>query len=192
MLNIHDKNVTSQSIADFGANRVLGMDGSLMGYIQTGNPYDRRYFNEDKKDYFVKSKNNKKSKNKLKNSRIGKADKSKLIALITVAACALASCFLLYKKGVVKTLSFPKIKETLTKTFVSKPKELFGKISSKIAKNSAAENISKSSQIDKFNKRLKKTNLEYIKKRAENATTKAAKNALNEQSQVIENAISNI
>lgn len=35
-----------ESISDYGARRVLGMGGSLMGYIQTGNAYDKRYYHK--------------------------------------------------------------------------------------------------------------------------------------------------
>lgn len=37
----------NESIADFGARRTLGMNGSLVGYIQTGNAYDKRYYKPD-------------------------------------------------------------------------------------------------------------------------------------------------
>jgi len=30
---------------DYGASRILGTRGSTLGYINTGNPYDRRYYN---------------------------------------------------------------------------------------------------------------------------------------------------
>lgn len=40
-------NFNTQSIADFGANRILGIRGSIMGYINTGNPYDKYYYKKD-------------------------------------------------------------------------------------------------------------------------------------------------
>jgi len=34
----------NETVSDFAAKRVLGMNGSLRGYIETGNAYDKRYY----------------------------------------------------------------------------------------------------------------------------------------------------
>jgi len=58
---------SNHSIADYGAQKVLNMGGSLLGYINTGNPYDSRYFNkkEQKSDIFEKKTDKKTNKTPL-------------------------------------------------------------------------------------------------------------------------------
>ena len=52
--------INSQSIADFGAQRILGTSGSLTGYINTGNPYDPQYYKKNlPNDKFEKKSSNK-------------------------------------------------------------------------------------------------------------------------------------
>ncbi|MBR2069610.1 MAG: hypothetical protein IJ877_07625 [Candidatus Gastranaerophilales bacterium] len=81
--------IATQPVADFGAQRTLNMGGSVIGYIQTGNQYDKRYYKPRlKNDTFQ----NKKSKNRF--------DK-----IITISALALASAAVvagLVSKGKIK------------------------------------------------------------------------------------------
>lgn len=59
--NFTDNNSRFHSAADIGGRRVLGMGGSLTGYIRTGDPYNKDYYsggNTSKRGYAKKSKFN--------------------------------------------------------------------------------------------------------------------------------------
>ena len=36
-----------EPIADYGARKTIGMSGSLLGYINTGNAFDKNYYKQD-------------------------------------------------------------------------------------------------------------------------------------------------
>ena len=101
--------IDTQSIADFGAQRILGTPGSLMGYINTGNPYDKRYYKKD----LAQDKFEKKSSKKNNGLAIG----ASILAAGGIAAA------LLKKSGKIDFKCFNKIGNKL--------KDLFGKINFK-------------------------------------------------------------
>ena len=78
-----------EPISDFGAKRVLGMGGSLMGYIQTGNPYNKKYYKKGLgRDVFV--------------SKRQKTEKCKKIGAAALGAAAvIGSTYMLFKSGKV-------------------------------------------------------------------------------------------
>lgn len=74
-----------EPIADFGARRTLGVGGSVRGYIETGNAYDKHYYNKDTKpDSFEKA------------DKKGKA--GKIAGAIAAIAAAGAAIFVAVKK----------------------------------------------------------------------------------------------
>ena len=82
--------IMSESIADYGAKRVLGMGGSLTGYIQTGNAYDKRYYHKRPCNDTFQKKNSKK--------RFGK-----ILTAIAAGAAIIGGAFLFLKsKGKIK------------------------------------------------------------------------------------------
>lgn len=56
--NYRDRNLRFPSIADTGGRRILGMGGSLKGYIETGDAYNN--------DYYIGSKSKSRYKKKIK------------------------------------------------------------------------------------------------------------------------------
>ena len=56
------------SIADLGGKRILNMGGSLMGYIQTGNPYHKDYYKEDRDSFKRATENKANTKDEKKSS----------------------------------------------------------------------------------------------------------------------------
>ena len=56
--NYRDRNLRFPSIADIGGQRILGMGGSLKGYIETGDAYNN--------DYYIGSKSKSRYKKKIK------------------------------------------------------------------------------------------------------------------------------
>ena len=101
--------IETQSIADFGAQRVLGTPGSITGYINTGNPYDKGYYKKDLPvDKFEK-------KSSAKNTK-----KKKILLTGAVLALGAGAALLLGKKvkGGLEKLSGLK----------DKVKDLFSKI----------------------------------------------------------------
>ena len=100
----------SQSIADYGAQKILHMDGSILGYIQNGNPYDKAYYNKQSADEFVK---NKQTNNKL---NVNKGNVLKTIASGLVVFAGIASLVaLLKKKGNLKPIKSLNFKESFNK-----------------------------------------------------------------------------
>ncbi len=53
-MNRIDNNQNLQRISDFGAQRVLGIRGSLRGYIETGDKFDSFYYNKKNSESSVK------------------------------------------------------------------------------------------------------------------------------------------
>ena len=84
-----------ESVADIGGRKLLGMGGSLMGYINTGNQYDTRYYKVDNFDSFI---------NEEKKNITQKENISKVSILIGALALSAASVFSLIKgkKGVAE------------------------------------------------------------------------------------------
>ncbi len=198
----------SEPIADMGARKALGMNGSLSGYIHTGNPYNKHYYRKTTaRDTFV----GKKSKKKF----------DKLITAGVAGVLALAGLFLLYKKGKLPKINIklPEIKSlknipekikssAKNNKILDKFKSIFKKApvakptvaataanADSAVSTAAAEAASKvepviattSSQIDKFNKRMQGADLSYVQNRAKNATTHASKKALEQQVNIIQN-----
>ena len=80
-----------ESTSDYGAKRILGMGGSLMGYIQTGNAYNRRYYHKTPScDTF--------------NKRNSKKRFDKIITAL-VAGVGIIGSVLLFAKGKGKNLA---------------------------------------------------------------------------------------
>lgn len=103
MFNFYNYDINSEPIADYGAHRTLGMAGSLTGYIQTGNSFDKRYYKKPGEDIFESSKKKAKSK------------RNKIIAAVAIAIGAAICAYLLIKKGI--KIDFKKLS----------PKKLFSK-----------------------------------------------------------------
>ena len=121
MFNFYNNSISPESIADFGAQRTLKMDGSLMGYIQTGNRYDSHYCHSPKADVFEKKRS--------------KARLNKTLTELAIAAGSVLGVYLLIKNG--KKIKFKNI--DFSKFNLKKPdfkklnlKELFsGKVTKK-------------------------------------------------------------
>lgn len=109
MLHINNENFRNQRICDLGGQEILGMGGSLRGYIETGNAYH--------KDYFQKNAE-KSNKNEEKNDK--SCLKKVLIAGGIITATALG-IFALHKTG-----KMPAIKEAVSGAW-TKIKDLFKK-----------------------------------------------------------------
>ena len=154
-----------EPIADFGAKRTLGVGGSVRGYIETGNAYDKHYYNKDTKpDAFEKTDK--------------KAKAGKIAGAIAALAAAGAAVFVAIKHpekakellgnatdaakklpdilkgafkkaGKVASDAVAKVREKLPKTSV---KELFGKLKDETIKekNQLADNVKKLKITDKF------------------------------------------
>ena len=119
-----------EPVSDFGARRVLGMGGSLSGYIQTGNAYDKRYYNnQTKPDTF--------EKRKIPKRRII----DNIITAAVLAGSAAVGGYLLFKKGVGKSLNLEKLKDNLPDLSKINPKETISKINLKETISKIPENI---------------------------------------------------
>ncbi len=135
-----------ESVADFGAKRVLGMGGSLTGYINNGNAY--------KKDSFEKSNNTTSSLNETKNNKIKKYIKPALALLATLGGV------LAWKKGGKKLAS--NLLKKIAPEAQSQNTGIVAKLKNKISQ--AADNLSKDSNEAK---------LERVKKQYEKQEAKA-------------------
>lgn len=146
-----------EPLADYGCKRVLGMGGSITGYINTGNPYHPKYYQRVQKndEFMAQTKKETKKQNKLS-----------VLALVGSLAL-IGGIFALGKKG-----GKGKVSETL-KTGFSKIKNLF----SKNAAQDAAEGAQKSSFKEKMKGFFKKA-----KNEAGEATKDATKAATKEAS----------
>ncbi len=93
-----------ESIADIGGRQVLGMGGSLMGYIQTGNPYDKDYYVSNRSRYDAENIEKQKTRKLVNN----------IVTVGAIAGAAIGSFFLI-KKGGVKQLN--NLKNVVSKGF---------------------------------------------------------------------------
>lgn len=146
-----------EPLADYGCKRVLGMGGSITGYINTGNPYHPKYYQRVQKndEFMAQTKKETKKQNKLS-----------VLALVGSLAL-IGGIFALGKKG-----TKGKVSETL-KTGFSKIKNLFSK---NVAQDAAA-GAQKSSFKEKMKGFFKKA-----KNEASEATKDATKAATKEAS----------
>ncbi len=87
MYNHTDINL--KPIADYGANKILYTRGSLLGYINTGNPYDKRYYRTNIPC------------DKFENRSCKKSIKKPLVIAGAVLALGAGICAWLKKKGKV-------------------------------------------------------------------------------------------
>ena len=99
--------MSHQPVADIGAQRTLGMGGSLVGYIQTGNAYDKHYYHGLKQDTFVKKKSKK------------RFDKAIAVGAGILAAAAVVLG--LAHKGVIKSEFLSKAGNAVFGIFKKKP-----------------------------------------------------------------------
>ncbi len=99
---INNKNI--ESIADMGGHRILGMGGSLMSYIETGNAYSKDYRPNDTPDAFIKNeqRTTKKKENNLK-----------ALTLAGMLAASSLAVFNIFKKKKysIKNINLNSIKE---------------------------------------------------------------------------------
>ena len=97
------------TIADYGAKRTLNIGGSVRGYIETGNAYDKHYYkkDEEKADSFEKSDK--------------KAKAAKTAVGIAAVGAAIAGAVALVKTGKYKAVvdfvkeNAPKVTGALSK-----------------------------------------------------------------------------
>jgi len=124
-------------ISDMGGQQILGMSGSLNGYIRTGNPFDKRFCHPDSVEILQKAKTKRKTKDAL--------------ALLGIAG-GIAGLMVLAKKGKLKPVTSKisslfngiktrtkkvdkgKISDVIKKPF-SAVKNFFGKFSKSTAKS---------------------------------------------------------
>ena len=98
-----------ESIADLGGRRILNMGGSLMGYIQTGNPYHKEYYKENR-DSFKKVTENKTDK---KNDKSGFLKYLLILPALTIGRFALFELirhnkhYIEFAKKISKALNLP-------------------------------------------------------------------------------------
>lgn len=84
-LDINNQNKVFLNHCDYGANRILKTQGSLLGYIQTGDYFDSKY--------------------NVGNSYSEGSLKKKLSNAFVYGACLLSGCCLVSKIGIKKVLS---------------------------------------------------------------------------------------
>ena len=104
-------NYVHENIADIGGHKILGMSGSLTGYIRTGNPYDAQYY---RKDEYINS--NAQNKNKNNNSFL-----KTILQAATIAGGAVAG-YKLFKSGKLSDIKkyFEKFKSGFKKLTTQK------------------------------------------------------------------------
>ena len=88
---MYDYGKNLEPVADVGGRKLLCMGGSLMGYIQTGNPYHKDYC---KNDEYCPALPNKSVQKKSKNTNFLKA-----ALTVLVSGCGVVALYNLFKKG---------------------------------------------------------------------------------------------
>lgn len=110
----------SESIADYGAQRTLGINGSITGYINTGNQYDTKYYkNSFRGDCFTKKTPEKK-----------KTNVNKILLIASSIGIAGLSLFALIKSGKINFECIKTVPQKISqfaKDGFSKVKSIFKK-----------------------------------------------------------------